>query len=930
MSGPRERNESEETIDVEPMHDAEATINVPPPGAVSREDPTIIEGAPARVQLVAPTPGLNQDAVEAAVRRGLITRAQGSTMLQRSGSESDVLQVMVDNGLIEEGDANALRDEITEDFVPGYRLVGELGRGGMGVVYRAVHRSLNRQVALKVITPELRLSRDHAERFKREAQTLAALNHPNIVQVYDFGEVGDKLFISLELVDGEDLGDYVDRKERLEWREATEVVLDAARGLGHAFASEAKVIHRDVKPGNLLRATVAGSNVPVTKVTDLGLARMRGDTADGRTTKAGTIMGSPSYMSPEQAAGDPVDHRADIYSLGATYYHFLTGRPPFTGQLIKVLQQRLSGEQVPSPGDLVEGVPDPVLRVIDCMLAQEAEHRYQTYDALIADLEAVLGARPTACPTVPRDASSLHFQAGGPPARAVVVEEASGGRGGLLVLGVVLVVGLVAAGVLLRPDRGSPGPGVGATGSGSVTQPADPYAALRGDVEALLETLAGVDPAARLELAQSAADTRARIDKLPEDERAVYETRLQVLCKETLSGALAAAEALHQDADYQGLKTRCQSALEFAEAAGLPPGERLELLRRFAAAGCQTGSEERARLQEIEAAAASSAYQDVLSLSADFAERFDFSPDVERVADLRRTAEGALLAVELSSTVEGASLFLDGEERSLPYRALANRGATLTATVTAPERLTLRRALLVDAALKLALDPSPPPANLRSLGAEFPLLGSQGDTLATGQLRDRGWNLRGEWSVTQEPDPDDANKQVQWLAASPTARARTSASVSFAELESNVLRGLKFSAKKAEGYHVAVDLSLPEGLGFEIRGLSDGAGRAVGVRVQGTRVELGVYRPGLERFDVRGTFDLSQAPYILQLGWDGTRACAYARRDGMAQVTPLLTLEPGWTPTPLLESGVEFHVLGQPRPGARVGLKDTRLELLRR
>jgi len=282
--------------------------------------------------------------------------------------------------------------------IPGYRIAEELGRGGMGVVYRATHLELQREVALKVVLPSRRIDPEFALRFLREARTVASLNHPHVVQAYDAGTANGVIYLALELVDGEDVGTYLRRRGQLAPREATQIVLDAARGLAHAYGSPARVIHRDVKPGNLLRTTGEDGS-PLIKLTDFGLARSVHSGSD--LTQSGVIMGSPRYMSPEQALGQPVDHRSDIYSLGATFYELLVGHPPLSGSPVQVLAQLVSKASYPAPSELLEHPVSPRLEgVLARMLEHDRDARYADYASLIADLEALLAdsAEPAAWP----------------------------------------------------------------------------------------------------------------------------------------------------------------------------------------------------------------------------------------------------------------------------------------------------------------------------------------------------------------------------------------------------------------------------------------------------------------------------------------------------------------------------------------------------
>jgi serine/threonine-protein kinase len=271
--------------------------------------------------------------------------------------------------------------------VAGYEILGVLGRGGMGVVYKARQRGLKRLVALKMI-----LSGDHASehdlgRFRSEAEAVARLQHPGIVQIYEVGEDAGRPFFSLEFIDGESL----DRKLRgtpLPAREAAGLVRQMAEAMD--YAHQAGVVHRDLKPANVL-LTAAG----VPKVGDFGLAKRLQDEESG-LTRTGTVLGTPSYMAPEQAEGrtHEVGALADVYSLGAVLYECLTGRPPFRGPTIyHTLQQLRTTEPVP-PTRLQPGVPRDVETICLKCLQKDRAKRYASAGELAADLGRFLGNEP--------------------------------------------------------------------------------------------------------------------------------------------------------------------------------------------------------------------------------------------------------------------------------------------------------------------------------------------------------------------------------------------------------------------------------------------------------------------------------------------------------------------------------------------------------
>ncbi|MCW8141818.1 MAG: serine/threonine protein kinase, partial [Planctomycetota bacterium] len=231
--------------------------------------------------------------------------------------------------------------------IGGYRVLRELGRGGMGVVYLAESLALRRQVALKVLTPGGDV--EAVERFQLEARAVARLRHPHVVGVHEVGRDGPRWFLAMDLVDGESLRARVQRDGPLAPEDAARLLEPIARALHHAHG--AGLLHRDVKPHNVL---VARDGTPL--LADFGLAKDVG--ADG-VTVTGEVMGTPAYMAPEQATADHarVDRRADVYALGATLYEALTGRPPFVGgSAINVLRQVVEDPPVP-PSRLRPGLP---------------------------------------------------------------------------------------------------------------------------------------------------------------------------------------------------------------------------------------------------------------------------------------------------------------------------------------------------------------------------------------------------------------------------------------------------------------------------------------------------------------------------------------------------------------------------------------------
>lgn len=292
-----------------------------------------------------------------------------------------------------------------------YRLLRLLGRGGMGEVWLAHDSKLDREVAIKLMRRELMAREDAVKRFYREARAVARLNHPNIVQVYAIGEEGPIIYMVMEYVDGETVSQRLKRLGPLPLKECVNILLQAVEGLGYACARG--IIHRDVKPSNLMI-----SNEFRVKIADFGLAKMIEH--DSQMTVAGTAIGSPNYMSPEQARGEEADHRSDIYALGISFYQMLTNELPFTGQTPLTVLLRQIQDPLPEPEYLRQLENGRVLEVIKKMTAKNPDDRYQTYGGLAAALAALAPdaqPRPTAhaiTATVPTPPGGTKESAGTP------------------------------------------------------------------------------------------------------------------------------------------------------------------------------------------------------------------------------------------------------------------------------------------------------------------------------------------------------------------------------------------------------------------------------------------------------------------------------------------------------------------------------------
>lgn len=258
-----------------------------------------------------------------------------------------------------------------------YEILERIGTGGMAVVYKAKCHRLNRLVAIKILKSDLAQNEEFRRRFNAESQAVAQLSHPNIVSVYDVSRGGDTEYIVMELIDGITLKQYMEKRGQLNWRESLHFITQIMRGLSHAHSRG--IIHRDIKPQNIM--VLRDGSV---KVADFGIACL----ADSAQTMTQEALGSVHYISPEQARGDRPDARSDIYSSGVVLYEMLTGRLPFEGEsAVSVAIQHLSSIPL-APREINPDIPEQLELICMKAMAPDLEHRYQSTDAMIADLEA--------------------------------------------------------------------------------------------------------------------------------------------------------------------------------------------------------------------------------------------------------------------------------------------------------------------------------------------------------------------------------------------------------------------------------------------------------------------------------------------------------------------------------------------------------------
>ena len=270
-------------------------------------------------------------------------------------------------------------------FAPG-AVIGEfvlqktLGEGGMGTVYLAHQVSLDRNAALKILHPRLSVNETYIADFIREARAAAALNHPRIVQAYAVGQDQGVYYFAMEYVEGSTLNQVLTHGGRIVADRALAIADDVASALNFAWANQ-RLVHGDIKPDNII--LTAGGKV---KLADLGLARILGDV---RKEEHAALFGTPQYISPEQLLGEAGDNRSDIYSLGATLYHALTGHHAYTGTSAADIARKHLTEALPAPRERVPDIPAPVARLIEIMMAKRPEHRYTDAAELMADLARV-------------------------------------------------------------------------------------------------------------------------------------------------------------------------------------------------------------------------------------------------------------------------------------------------------------------------------------------------------------------------------------------------------------------------------------------------------------------------------------------------------------------------------------------------------------
>ena len=314
--------------------------------------------------------------------------------LTEKGNPISLADLLVQRGYVTRSQLARLNRAMDEDSmyrpaqqIPGFQIQSKLGQGAMAVVFKAKQLSLDRTVAVKVLPKRLSENAEFVERFYREGRAAARLNDPNIVQAYDVGEAGGYHYFVMEYIDGQTVYDLLTDGRPVEEAKAVNLIRQAALALDHAHRHG--FIHRDVKPKNIMITKAS-----IVKLADMGLAREVDDYATA-TAEAGRAYGTPYYISPEQIRGEiTIDGRADIYALGATFYHMVTGRVPFDGTTPSAVMHKHLKDPLIPPDHINPKLTAAVGEIIEVMMAKNASDRYPSMAEVISDLDAVSKGEP--------------------------------------------------------------------------------------------------------------------------------------------------------------------------------------------------------------------------------------------------------------------------------------------------------------------------------------------------------------------------------------------------------------------------------------------------------------------------------------------------------------------------------------------------------
>ena len=473
-----------------------------------------------------------------------------------------------------------------KDLLTKYELHQKIGEGGMGIVFKAQQRSMAREVALKILAPKYAHKPKWVEQFINEARAAGKLNHQNIIQVHDVGTENDIHFFSMEFVDGPTCMQMLREHGVLDVEPALEITRQVARALDYAHAH--RLLHQDIKPDNIM----VGSN-EVVKLADLGISKTFDEIAAEEGPKK--IMGTPHYMSPEAALGKKIDHRVDLYSLGATLYHLLSGKTPYHGTNATDVLKAHVMEPLPPLQDLNPAVPDDVLRLIERMLVKNPDERIQTAKEIELEIDRILAGKGFAKDKAGSETVMLRRYAQGKPGPtddAMMTPEESGQVAVpprkhspiIPILVLVLVVAVVAVGVLILraspPPASNPAAVIPATGSAvaapTASDPPAPVPAEGPDLQRIAAQLTDIEremgkPTADLKL----GDLRRMLGEIPADgltatlaaRRAASAERIETLVRrrqmeqvaEAFTAVEAEADKLVEEHNYDLAKQRLEA-----------------------------------------------------------------------------------------------------------------------------------------------------------------------------------------------------------------------------------------------------------------------------------------------------------------------------------------------------------------------------------
>ena len=337
----------------------------------------------------------SQEKFDAAVELKLLNQKQlESIKLEQKKTKFSPLEIAIRKGYLTRKQLDLL-GIITNptSLVPGYRIDGYLGQGGSGTVYKATQLRMDRSVAIKTLNRIAAHNDLTPKRFEREAKIIGRLRHPNIISAFDFGIHNEQLYLVMEFADGIDADEFLAKQQRIPEFQAWHIARQVCHALENAI--QHGVTHRDIKPGNLILTTApAGTqlptNVPLVKVADFGLAKFSDKKLDATITLDQTVSGTPFYMSPEQVKAEKIDHRSDIYSLGTTTWHLITGTPPITGgSPLDVITNKMKLEDE-WLSKLPEGISKTGFELLKKMCRYDREHRIDDYPTLSREIESVI------------------------------------------------------------------------------------------------------------------------------------------------------------------------------------------------------------------------------------------------------------------------------------------------------------------------------------------------------------------------------------------------------------------------------------------------------------------------------------------------------------------------------------------------------------